>query len=232
MRASFGRVSGLAVALLQSARCRVLWGCAGRGDDARANGPPGTQARSRSGPAVRNYRAPSASSAGAPCTPNGGACMGGRHATALVDGSARVHDTARVGPYAVILEGVTVGAGSVIEGHCVIGPHVVVGPQCRISSHVTVSHATLEDHVVLWPGVRIGQDGFGIHKYLYVISPPNMIITYVILCSIKPIIDRVSPRGTGSWWGKSRGGGGCGSGPARGSRQEEAPGAPRMDRCA
>ena len=118
MRASFGRVSGLADALLQRARCRVLWACAGRGDDARANGPPGTQARSRSSPAVRNYRASSASSAGAP---GGGACVGGRHATALVDGSARVHDTARVGPYAVILEGVTVGAGSVIEGHCVIG---------------------------------------------------------------------------------------------------------------
>jgi NDP-sugar pyrophosphorylase family protein len=155
MRASFGRGSGLA--LLQGARCRVLW--------ALANGPPGTQARSRSGQAVRNYRTSSASSAGAPGAPGGGAGLGCRHATALVDGSARVHDTALVGPYAVILEGVTVGPGSIIEGHCVIGPHVFVGPQCRISSHVTVSHATLECHVVLWPGVRIGQDGFGIHKY-------------------------------------------------------------------
>ena len=43
----------------------------------------------------------------------------------------------------------------------VIGDGVVLGAECRIGAHATLSHALLGDRVVVYPGARIGQDGFG-----------------------------------------------------------------------
>jgi UDP-3-O-[3-hydroxymyristoyl] glucosamine N-acyltransferase len=43
----------------------------------------------------------------------------------------------------------------------VIGPHVKIGRDCSIAAHVTVSNAFIGNRVILHPGVRIGQDGFG-----------------------------------------------------------------------
>jgi UDP-3-O-[3-hydroxymyristoyl] glucosamine N-acyltransferase len=43
----------------------------------------------------------------------------------------------------------------------VIGGGVRVGADCRIGAHVSVSHALIGERVCLYPGVRIGQDGFG-----------------------------------------------------------------------
>ena len=43
----------------------------------------------------------------------------------------------------------------------VIGDGVVMGADCRIGAHVTLSHALLGDRVIVYPGARIGQDGFG-----------------------------------------------------------------------
>ena len=36
-----------------------------------------------------------------------------------------------------------------------------LGADCRIGAHVTLSHALLGDRVIVYPGARIGQDGFG-----------------------------------------------------------------------
>ena len=38
---------------------------------------------------------------------------------------------------------------------------MTVGAGCRIGAHVSLSHALLGDRVTLFPGARIGQDGFG-----------------------------------------------------------------------
>lgn len=82
-------------------------------------------------------------------------------AGASVDASARVHPSAEIGPGAVILGGVEVGEGCRIGPCCVIGPDVQMGARCRVEAHASVSNCTMGDDVVLWPGVRIGQDGFG-----------------------------------------------------------------------
>jgi UDP-3-O-[3-hydroxymyristoyl] glucosamine N-acyltransferase len=37
----------------------------------------------------------------------------------------------------------------------------VLGGDCRIGAHATLSHALLGDRVIVYPGARIGQDGFG-----------------------------------------------------------------------
>ncbi|HTQ70450.1 MAG TPA: UDP-3-O-(3-hydroxymyristoyl)glucosamine N-acyltransferase, partial [Acidocella sp.] len=42
-----------------------------------------------------------------------------------------------------------------------VAPGVVIGKNCRIHAQVTLSHAILGDRVVIYPGARIGQDGFG-----------------------------------------------------------------------
>ncbi|HQU04687.1 MAG TPA: UDP-3-O-(3-hydroxymyristoyl)glucosamine N-acyltransferase, partial [Acidocella sp.] len=51
--------------------------------------------------------------------------------------------------------------GSVIGPLVVIEDGVVIGKNCRIHAHVTISHAILGNQVVIYPGARIGQDGFG-----------------------------------------------------------------------
>jgi len=43
----------------------------------------------------------------------------------------------------------------------VIGPGVVLGPDCRIGPHASLSHALLGARVYVYPGARIGQEGFG-----------------------------------------------------------------------
>jgi UDP-3-O-[3-hydroxymyristoyl] glucosamine N-acyltransferase len=85
----------------------------------------------------------------------------GRHPSAIVDSSAIIDPMAEIGPGAVISAGAEIGAGSSIGALAYVGPGVVIGKNCRIHPQVTVSHAILGDRVVLYPGARIGQDGFG-----------------------------------------------------------------------
>ena len=81
--------------------------------------------------------------------------------------SAHVHHTARleanvtVDPLAVIGPRAQVGAGSVIAAGAVIGPDVCIGRDCTIGAGSTIVHALIGDRVIIHPGVRIGQDGFG-----------------------------------------------------------------------
>lgn len=85
----------------------------------------------------------------------------GVHPTAVVDPSVRVGADCRVGAYAVIAAGVEIGAGSQIGAGCVIGAGVVLGEDCRIHPQATISHARVGAQVTIYPGTRIGQDGFG-----------------------------------------------------------------------
>ena len=89
------------------------------------------------------------------------AAVPGVHATAVVEGSAEVDPAAEIGPFVVIGGGARIGPGSVVMAQAVIGSGVVIGRDCRIGSHASVSHALLGDRVTLYPGARIGQDGFG-----------------------------------------------------------------------
>jgi UDP-3-O-[3-hydroxymyristoyl] glucosamine N-acyltransferase len=43
----------------------------------------------------------------------------------------------------------------------VIGPGVRIGRDCHIAAGATVIHALVGNRVILHPGVRVGQDGFG-----------------------------------------------------------------------
>jgi len=84
-----------------------------------------------------------------------------RHPTAIIDPAAAVPEDCEIGPYAVIGAGARLGAGCQIGPHSVVGPGVELGDDCRVAAHVTLSHCVIGARVVLHPGVRIGQAGFG-----------------------------------------------------------------------
>jgi UDP-3-O-[3-hydroxymyristoyl] glucosamine N-acyltransferase LpxD len=54
-----------------------------------------------------------------------------------------------------------IGPGSRIGPCAAIGRGVIVGRDCRIGAHVSLSHALLGARVCVYPGARIGQEGFG-----------------------------------------------------------------------
>src|SRR3954453_21868682 len=92
---------------------------------------------------------------------------GSSFAAAGISPGSFVHPTARlehgvsVDPGAVIGPQAEIGAGTIVGAQSVIGPQVRIGRDCSIGPGVTVSHALIGNRVILHPGVRIGQDGFG-----------------------------------------------------------------------
>ena len=85
----------------------------------------------------------------------------GVHPSAVVDPLARVDPSAEVGPLAVVGPGAVIGPGCRIGAGAVVGEAVVLGPDCRIGAHASLSHALLGARVHVYPGARIGQEGFG-----------------------------------------------------------------------
>jgi UDP-3-O-[3-hydroxymyristoyl] glucosamine N-acyltransferase len=85
----------------------------------------------------------------------------GVHPSAVVAESAMIDPSAEIGPLCVIEAGATIGAGCRIGPCAVIGSGVVIGEDCRIGAHASLSHALLGARVYVYPGARIGQEGFG-----------------------------------------------------------------------
>jgi UDP-3-O-[3-hydroxymyristoyl] glucosamine N-acyltransferase len=85
----------------------------------------------------------------------------GVHPSAIVTDGALVDPSAEVGPLCVIETGAEIGPGCRIGPGAVIGSGVIVGRDCRIGAGVSLSHALLGERVYIYPGARIGQEGFG-----------------------------------------------------------------------
>jgi UDP-3-O-[3-hydroxymyristoyl] glucosamine N-acyltransferase len=85
----------------------------------------------------------------------------GIHPSAVIAASAKIDPTAEVGPLVVIGENVVIGPRGRIGAMAVIGDGVEIGRDVRIGTHASVSHALIGDRVYIYPGARIGQDGFG-----------------------------------------------------------------------
>jgi UDP-3-O-[3-hydroxymyristoyl] glucosamine N-acyltransferase len=81
--------------------------------------------------------------------------------TAFVDPTAKLGKNVYIGHYTIIEEGAEIGDNTTISGHCFIGPGVKIGNNSRIDSNVTINFAIIGNDVVILPGARIGQDGFG-----------------------------------------------------------------------
>ena len=85
---------------------------------------------------------------------------------AFVHPKARLEDGVTVEPGAVIGPRAEVGSGTVIGTGAAIGAGVKIGRDCNIGAHSSIMCSLIGDRVILHPGCRLGQDGFG-----YVMSP-------------------------------------------------------------
>jgi UDP-3-O-[3-hydroxymyristoyl] glucosamine N-acyltransferase len=85
----------------------------------------------------------------------------GIHPSAVVATNASVDPSTEVCAHAVIDPFVDIGPNCRIGPSAVIGAGVVLGEACRIGAHVSISHAILGARVCIFPGARIGQEGFG-----------------------------------------------------------------------
>jgi UDP-3-O-[3-hydroxymyristoyl] glucosamine N-acyltransferase len=84
-----------------------------------------------------------------------------RAPSALIDPTALVTEDCDIGPNVVIEARVRLGRRCRVGANTVIAAGVEIGDDCRIGANVTLSHCLIGRRVVLHPGVRIGQDGFG-----------------------------------------------------------------------
>ena len=80
---------------------------------------------------------------------------------AFVHSSARLEAGVIVDPGAVIGPRAEIGAGTVIGATAAIGPDVAIGRNCAIGAGCSITHTLIGDRVIIHPGCRIGQDGFG-----------------------------------------------------------------------
>jgi UDP-3-O-[3-hydroxymyristoyl] glucosamine N-acyltransferase len=87
--------------------------------------------------------------------------VSGVHPSAVIDPAAIIDATAEIGPHAVVAAHAEIGAGCQIGPGAVIGQGVVMGRDCRIGALASISHAILGARVYVYPGARIGQEGFG-----------------------------------------------------------------------
>lgn len=85
----------------------------------------------------------------------------GIHPSAVIDPAATIDPTAELGPLCVIGADVVVGPRCRIAPCAVIGDGVTMGADCRIGANASVSHAILGNRVYVYPGARVGQEGFG-----------------------------------------------------------------------
>ena len=84
-----------------------------------------------------------------------------RAPSAVIDPGASVPPDCDIADHVVIEVGVRLGARCQIGPNTVIAAGVELGEDCRVGANVTLSHCLIGARVVLHPGVRIGQPGFG-----------------------------------------------------------------------
>ena len=80
---------------------------------------------------------------------------------AFIHPDAKLEDNVSVEPGASVGAGVEIGSGTIICSNAVVGAHVKIGRGSMIGPGATLQVCYLGDRVIIHPGVRIGQDGFG-----------------------------------------------------------------------
>jgi UDP-3-O-[3-hydroxymyristoyl] glucosamine N-acyltransferase len=127
-------------------------------------------------------------------------CQPGIHPTASVAAGAIVDPTAEIGPFCLIEAGAEIGARCRIGPYVSVGQGVVIGADCRIGSHASVSHAMLGQRVIIYPGARIGQEGFSFahtkNGFLSIPQLGRVLIGDDVEVGANTTIDRGSARDT------------------------------------
>ena len=120
--------------------------------------------------------------------------------TAVIEDPDGLEANVIVEPYAVIARDVEIGRGSVIGPHVVIGPGCTIGRNTTIAANTTIQCAHIGDRVIIQPGVRIGQDGFGLARtpngYVKIPQTLAVIIQDDVEIGANTTVDRGSWRDT------------------------------------
>jgi len=89
----------------------------------------------------------------------------GIHPTAVIATTARIADSAHIGPYCFVDEQVEIGANAVLHSFVSIYHGAKIGDQFFAHAHTVVrEHCRIGDRVILQNGAVIGSDGFGFAK--------------------------------------------------------------------
>ncbi|MEP1441539.1 MAG: UDP-3-O-(3-hydroxymyristoyl)glucosamine N-acyltransferase [Hyphomicrobiales bacterium] len=80
---------------------------------------------------------------------------------AFISPSAKLEEGVTVEPFAIIGDDAEIGANTIIASGVKIGNRVKIGRECAISSNAVIEHTLIGDNVIIHPGVKVGQDGFG-----------------------------------------------------------------------
>lgn len=81
--------------------------------------------------------------------------------TAYVDPAAKVGEGCRIEPGAFVGARAEIGVRCRIGVNAVVADGVVLGDDCIVGANATVQFAVVGSRVNIYPGARIGQDGFG-----------------------------------------------------------------------
>jgi UDP-3-O-[3-hydroxymyristoyl] glucosamine N-acyltransferase len=82
-------------------------------------------------------------------------------AKGVVHPEAHLEDNVRIEPGGVVGARAEIGRGTIVSAGAIIGEAVAIGRNSFIGAGASIQHALIGDNVIIHPGVRIGQDGFG-----------------------------------------------------------------------
>jgi UDP-3-O-[3-hydroxymyristoyl] glucosamine N-acyltransferase len=120
--------------------------------------------------------------------------------SATIDAGAVIGENTNIQDNVVIGANVKIGKNSHIGANTVIAKGVVIGDDAYISSNVTISHAIIGKGVLIHPGARIGQDGFGfasdMHGHYKIPQLGRVLIGNKVEIGANTCIDRGSSRDT------------------------------------
>lgn len=86
---------------------------------------------------------------------------GGVSPAAHVDPTAVIGEGTSVAPGAVVEAGARIGARCRIDANAVVGRNVEVGDDTIVGACASLTHCVVGARVHVYPGARVGQDGFG-----------------------------------------------------------------------
>ena len=85
----------------------------------------------------------------------------GRHPTSYVALDSEIPASCCLEAGVVIESGAKLGERCIVEANAVIGKQVQIDDDCHIGANASLSYCVLGARVLIYPGVRIGQSGFG-----------------------------------------------------------------------
>ena len=132
--------------------------------------------------------------------PTSGFGMSGIAASAVIHPSAQLEDDVTVDPLAVIGPDVEIGSGTIIGSGAVIAAGVKIGRDCNIGAGSSLQFTLIGNNVLIHPGCKIGQDGFGFvfgrDKHIKVPQTGRVLIQNDVEIGAGTTIDRGSLRDT------------------------------------